>query len=285
METRSGKNIVMIFGATDTGKRIYEEIKDENQVAAFVDEDSSKWGAKIDDIEVKAPAEIPDMQFDYLYIGVLTYYRQVRALLKSMGIPDEKIIGRYVEVPTYARIECLKSIRTLLDEDGVEEGAVAELGVYRGDFAKEINKVFPDRALYLFDTFEGFTAEDCDMEMEKGYMDKNRTGYFSNTTEQVVMDKMKYPSMCRICKGMFPDSALQIDDVFCFVNLDADLYAPTLAGLEFFYPRLVKGWILLIHDYFSKAFYGVKDAVKEYCDKNEIKYLPIGDTLSVAIRK
>ena len=251
METRSGKNIVMIFGATDTGKRIYEEIKDENRVAAFVDEDSSKWGAKIDDIEVKAPAEIPDMQFDYLYIGVLTYYRQVRALLKSMGIPDEKIIGRYVEVPTYARIECLKSIRTLLDEDGVEEGAVAELGVYRGDFAKEINKVFPDRAFYLFDTFEGFTAEDCDMEMEKGYMDKNRTGYFSNTTEQVVMD----------------------------------LYAPTLAGLEFFYPRLVKGGILLIHDYFSKAFYGVKDAVKEYCDKNEIKYLPIGDTLSVAIRK
>ena len=154
-----------------------------------------------------------------------------------------------------------------IDEDGVEEGAVAELGVYRGDFAKEINKVFPDRALYLFDTFEGFTAEDCDMEMEKGYMDKNRTGYFSNTTEQVVMDKMKYPSMCRICKGMFPDSA------------------PTLAGLEFFYPRLVKGGILLIHDYFSKAFYGVKDAVKEYCDKNEIKYLPIGDTLSVAIRK
>ena len=69
METRSGKNIVMIFGATDTGKRIYEEIKDENRVAAFVDEDSSKWGAKIDDIEVKAPAEIPDMQFDYLYIG------------------------------------------------------------------------------------------------------------------------------------------------------------------------------------------------------------------------
>ena len=42
METRSGKNIVIIFGATDTGKRIYEEIKDENQVAAFVDEDSSK---------------------------------------------------------------------------------------------------------------------------------------------------------------------------------------------------------------------------------------------------
>ncbi|HCT91620.1 MAG TPA: hypothetical protein DF613_09630, partial [Lachnospiraceae bacterium] len=39
-------------------------------------------------------------------------------------------------------------------------GAVAELGVYRGDFAIEINRLFPDRTLYLFDTFTGFSPED-----------------------------------------------------------------------------------------------------------------------------
>ena len=285
MEIQARKNKVIIFGATDTGKRIYEEIKHENQIVAFVDEDCDKWNTKIDGIEVKAPEEILTIQFDYIYIGVLTYYRQVRALLKDIGVPEEKMIGRYVEIPTYARIECLKSIRTLLEEDGVKEGAVAELGVYRGDFAKEINRVFFDRIFYLFDTFKGFTAEDCGMEIEKGFTDRNRTGYFSNTTEQVVMDKMEYPTMCRICKGIFPDSASQIEEVFCFANLDADLYAPTQAGLEFFYPRMVKGGIILVHDYFSKAFHGVRDAVKEYCDKYQIKYLPIGDTLSVAIRK
>ncbi|RKI43512.1 methyltransferase [bacterium D16-51] len=278
---------VIIFGATDTGKRIYKDIKDEMDVIAFVDEDSSKWGTSVYGISVKKPQEIVAMQFDYIYIGVLTYYKQVLALLKKLGggIPAEKIVGRYVEIPTYARIECLKSIRKLLDEDGISNGAVAELGVYRGEFAREINKVFPDRKCYLFDTFEGFGTKDCEIEVEMGYAEQNREGYFSNTTERIVLDKMIYPEMCEIRKGIFPGSAVSLEEMFCFVNLDADLYAPTLAGLEYFYPRMVDGGIILVHDYFSEAFHGVKDAVKKYCGEFKIGYLPIGDTLSVAIRK
>jgi len=37
------------------------------------------------------------------------------------------------------------------------EGSVAEVGVFRGDFAKRLNLLFPDKKLYLFDTFEGFS--------------------------------------------------------------------------------------------------------------------------------
>lgn len=35
-------------------------------------------------------------------------------------------------------------------------GAVAEFGVFKGDFATLINRSFPDRKLYLYDSFEGF---------------------------------------------------------------------------------------------------------------------------------
>ena len=38
-------------------------------------------------------------------------------------------------------------------------GAAAELGVYRGFFAKCINQLNPKRKLYLFDSFEGFADE------------------------------------------------------------------------------------------------------------------------------
>ena len=134
-----------------------------------------------------------------------------------------------------------EDIKELLDEDGITKGAVAELGVFRGDFAKEINKVFCNNKLYLFDTFEGFAESDCDIELEKEYAQKKRTGYFANTTEQLVLDKMKYPEQCCICKGFFPESAKGVEDEFLFVNLDADLYAPTSAGLEYFYPRMVRG--------------------------------------------
>lgn len=280
------KEKVIIFGATDTGKRVYNDIKDNVDVILFVDEDSKKWGTEIDGIGVKDPQEIVRCKFDYIYIGVLTYYQEVVSKLRTMGVPSSKIVGKYVELPTYARIEFLKNIHELLEEENILEGAVAELGVFRGDFAKEINRIFPDRVLYLFDSFEGFSMPDCEIELNRGYTEQNKIGYFSNTTEQIVIEKMKYPDKCRIYKGFFPDSAKEMDDeLFCFVNIDVDLYAPTLAGLKFFYPKLVKGGIILVHDYFSKAFHGVRDAVKEYCKENQILYIPIGDTLSVAIRK
>lgn len=65
------------------------------------------------------------------------------------------------------------------------------------------------------------------------------------------------------------------------MNLDADLYALKFA----FYPRLADGGVILVHDYFSKAFKGVKEAVKEFAKQQNVKFVPIGDTLSIAIRK
>lgn len=34
----------VIYGSTNTGKRIYDSIKDEVNVIAYLDEDSEKWG-------------------------------------------------------------------------------------------------------------------------------------------------------------------------------------------------------------------------------------------------
>lgn len=275
----------IIFGASDTGKRIYEDIKAKRDVLFFVDEDKRKWGTTtVDNKMVKEPQSVLNNEYDYIYIGVLTYFREVMELLRGFGVERGKIITKYVEIPTEARIECLRSIRELLDEDGVA-GQCAELGVYQGDFAKEINRLFYDRKLYLFDTFEGFADSDCKSEMSRGYVDSDRTGYFSNTTEDMVMRKMPHKEQIRIYKGIFPHSAEGIEEEWCFVNVDADLYEPTLAGLEYFYPKMQRGGIILIHDYFSRAFHGVRDAVKYYCRKNQIAYIPIGDTLSVAIRK
>ena len=45
-----------------------------------------------------------------------------------------------------------------------DKGECAEAGVFEGDFAKWINQYFPDRKLYLFDTFEGFDMRDIEKE-------------------------------------------------------------------------------------------------------------------------
>jgi hypothetical protein len=55
---------------------------------------------------------------------------------------------------------------------------------------------------------------------------------------------------------------------FSFVHLDVDLYQSTLSGLEWFYPRLNRGGVLISHDYTIAK--GVRKAFDEFfIDKPE----------------
>lgn len=161
------------------------------------------------------------------------------------------------------------------------KGSVAELGVYRGDFARIINEAFPDRKLYLFDTFEGFNKQDV-------LIDRNRdfsvgTQDFSKTTIGIVLSKMKTPGNCIITPGYFPESAVGVADIFSFVSIDVDLYKPVYDGLRFFYPRLAKGGYIFVHDYNNDEYKGARAAVTEYCREMNIAYFPLPDACGTAV--
>jgi predicted O-methyltransferase YrrM len=70
-------------------------------------------------------------------------------------------------------------------------------------------------------------------------------------------------------KGLFPLTAGPVADrKFSFVHLDVDLYESTKASLEWFYPRLSPGAVVMCHDYDHS---GVRKAVDEFlADKPEI---------------
>ncbi|MDR3328755.1 MAG: TylF/MycF family methyltransferase [Prevotellaceae bacterium] len=164
-------------------------------------------------------------------------------------------------------------------------GNVAELGVYRGGFASKINHVFPDKMLYLFDTFEGFDDKDVAVECSNRFSTarETRKAKFSNTSVDLVLKAMKYPQKCIVKKGFFPQTAEGLEDRFCFVNLDADLYEPILQGLKFFYPRLEKGGYILVHDYNNSEYRGAKEAVRQFCEGENITFLPLPDASGSAI--
>jgi O-methyltransferase len=153
-------------------------------------------------------------------------------------------------------------------------GNVAELGVYRGDFAKKINEAFPDKKLYLFDTFEGFSERD---------KKPAKTHDFSTTNENLVVNKMIYIQNCVIKKGYFPDSLDGLEDKFAFVSIDADLYEPTYNGLKYFYPRLSNGGYIFVHDYNDNNYTEVKTAVNKYCTENQLNIFPLSDISGSAI--
>lgn len=180
----------------------------------------------------------------------------------------------------YVRHETLGLCFEELKANGIK-GNLAELGVYQGDFAKKINLLFPDRKLYLFDTFEGFDKKDIQSELSNQFSTGEQD--FSDTSVNLVLDKMKYPNNCIVKKGFFPETANGIEDSFCFVSLDTDLYDPILNGLNFFYPRLEKGGYIFIHDFNNEEYKGAREAVLKFCKENNIGYIPIPDIGGSAI--
>lgn len=215
------------------------------------------------------------------------YLNLIKSFLSKEMIIDQKMLGigrgRRINIPqitNYIRINTLELAANEIYENNVV-GSIAEVGVYKGQFAKYLNQVFPDRTLYLFDTFEGFDEKDVNIEVKN----KFSTGAqdFSNTSIETVLTKMVHKDKCIVKKGWFPESLDGLEDKFCFVSLDADLYKPIYDGLEYFYPRLSNGGYIFIHDYNNNEYAGSKQAVREYCSKHKIPYIPMADTWGSAI--
>jgi hypothetical protein len=142
------------------------------------------------------------------------------------------------------------------------QGDLAEVGVYQGASAKLICEMrAPGKTLHLFDTFKGLPDPG---DHDTGFI----AGEYECSLESVKHYLRKYGNV-HFYKGYFPGTAGPVEDrVFSFVNLDVDLYESTRGALEFFYPRLTAGGILLSHDYNTQV--GVRRAFDEFfADKPE----------------
>jgi O-methyltransferase len=195
----------------------------------------------------------------------------------------ERVLGRKRKidmVSDFVRLSSLELVAEEINGAGLK-GNVAELGVFKGEFARHINKLFPDRKLYLFDTFEGFAPEEEVFDQENKFSEYKQD--FSNTTEQLVLSKMTTPENCIIRKGYFPHTAADLEDTFVFVSIDPDLYKPVYNGLKYFYPRLAKGGYIFVHDYNNQRYQGVRQAVKDFCSENQLSFFPLSDSCGTAV--
>ena len=68
---------------------------------------------------------------------------------------------------------------------------------------------------------------------------------------------------------------------FSLVHLDADLYASTLADLEFFYPRMIPGGIIITHDFSTLP--GVARAFSEFSHKNGRAIIELPTTQAMVV--
>ena len=172
---------------------------------------------------------------------------------------------------TIADLDSWDSVRrdmlVLLLRDTIERqvpGDIAEVGVYKGQTARLIHHYAAEKVLHLYDTFEGFDTRDVAQETEAGGR-KPSANHFTNTSvEGVVRYIGPKNDRVHIHQGFFPNTVLdsERDLRYCFVHLDADLYAPIMAGLIYFYPRVEHGGFIVVHDY--NAWPGARKAVSEF---------------------
>jgi O-methyltransferase len=233
---------------------------------------------------VYAPSELKDIEFDEVQIAVIDVKIQfsMYADLVNNGVSTDKIkvfdISKLYEIATSSwKGSCIlvdplqkEIIRTQSKWLSDIPGNVAECGVCSGDSARIINRFFPGKTLYLFDTFKGFDERDVSINNDMAASKENSltfyTGAFSKFADvDTVMSRMPFPDKICIKEGWVPETFNGFSDTFAFVQLDMDLYQPMLEALNFFWDKMSPGGVITLHDYCSGYFkHGVQQAVEDF---------------------
>lgn len=262
------KRKVLIHGADTRGQKLARRINSIFEIAGFIERDASIRSEAGGEIACYADWEQFQGTVDFIVSMVEDFNGLQREYIKK-GIPFDKILdfrhGHQYE--KYMLHQCLANEIARRKVPG----AAAELGVDFGDTAKYINLYFPDKNLYLFDTFCGFDKRDMDpsqVQTEELFEHFN-----VRSSADKVLEKMFYPEKCIVKEGYFPDSLNGLEDSFAFVHIDCDLYKPIMAGLTYFYPRLNRGGFIAVHDYYSLRFPQAKQAVRDFADQYNVTFV------------
>ena len=278
------KKKVIIYGAGQCGIIAQTWLKRDLNIIGFADRREGLRGKLIGGLPVIDPEKIPGYNPDLVIIAVLNteQNRLITDRLLETGIARERIVSiRSLKEYLDARFSAARLIAEEINSRGIP-GAVAELGVYQGEFAALINELFPDRSLYLFDTFEGFDARDVAAEIKEG-LSFGVAGDFRDTGVDLVKSRLPFPERAVFRKGYFPDTALGIEKNYAFVSIDADLYQPVYEGLKYFWPRMNPGGYILIHDYNSLQYQGAGKAARQFCGENDLFVVPLSDAHGSAV--
>jgi predicted O-methyltransferase YrrM len=113
-----------------------------------------------------------------------------------------------------------------------------------------------------------------DVALGGGDDSRKRVGGFSNTSYEELdrrVQQFGLASHVALVQGYFQDTLSRYaDSRFCFVHLDCVIYESYRQCLEFFYPRMVQGGIVLIDEYNDPPWPGCTQAVDEFiADKLE----------------
>ena len=162
---------------------------------------------------------------------------------------------------TLVSIERCWTLRQMLSQALNVAGDVMEAGVFKGGTARLLKtgvQKAGDRKLVLFDSFEG-------MERVSRTADRHQRGDFADTSLESVQHVVGTESFIEYRKGWIPKTFAGLEArTFCFAHVDLDLYQSILDCLEFVYPRMPPGAVIVFDDYGFPSCPGARQAVEQF---------------------
>lgn len=158
---------------------------------------------------------------------------------------SQSILGKYKLHKVLAVAEQVRSV----------SGDAVEMGVYQGGVLRDLAKLFPDRTVWGYDSFEGLPSEDWAED------EVHSAGDFADTSMEAVAALCSNHPNVRLVKGHIPDSL--IDARFAFAHVDLDFYRSTMAALTWLLPRMNAGGSIVLDDFGWPRCPGVERAVSE----------------------
>jgi len=152
---------------------------------------------------------------------------------------------------------------------------IVECGVWRGGMIAALaEKLGNNRKYHLFDSFEGLPkVQEKDGQAAKKWQESKDLWYFDNCkAEQTYAEEAMKIAGCTnyvIYKGWFKDTLSSYAGVeIAILRLDGDWYDSTYQCLEALYPKVVKGGLIIVDDYY--AWEGCVRAIYDYFSLNNI---------------
>lgn len=168
------------------------------------------------------------------------------------------------------------------------KGDFVECGVNTGIFSLAVCDytdfaTFPDKKLFLFDTYEGIPREQItEAEKQHKRQEFNRFAY-EDCFEQAKQNFAHVPN-AQLIKGRVPESleAVEIGPV-AYLSIDMNIVEPEIAALEFFWDKLVPGALVVLDDYGWRDHIEQKRAIDAFAMKRgtSVLNLPTGQGLMI----
>lgn len=231
--------------------------------------------------EVLAKATPPEPPFDFDADGMKLWDKN----LKSLSDP------RFVEAYSRsARPEIPIQFRAYVccwaaSQAAKLPGDFVECGVNEGWLSQTICRYLDfnsiDKSFYLFDTYEGIPKE----QITEGEAARAALHHYPDCYD-LAKSRFSDYSRAKLVRGKIPDTLTSAPiDLVCYLSIDMNIEKPERDAIEFFWPKMPSGAIVVLDDYAFAGYEKQHDSMDEFAAKvgANILTLPTGQGLVVKL--